>query len=160
MSRTEYNFGFDMTFELKFKTAIRGHHEYKATWTPVMNEMLKCMKDNRQEAIEYDPNAVGVYKETEHDTLELAGHVPIEISRLIAGFLGASEMNSVSVQVCGRRKREVGLIVPGCYIASAKRRKFTSILSKELKDVKERYPYFDFELVQDMISKPKLKKAC
>ena len=68
--------------------------------------------------------------------MELTGRIPIEISRLIAGFIGASEMNSVSVQVCGKRKREVGLIVPGCYIASTKRRKFISILSKELKGVK------------------------
>lgn len=113
-----------------------------------------CNKDNRQEAIERDPKAVGVYKETtETDTLELAGHVPVEISGLIASFLGRLKMNSVSVQVCGKSKCKVGFIVPGCYRARPKCRKFANILSKELKDVKERYPYFDFELEEVTISK-------
>ena len=30
-------------------------------------------------------------------------------SRILAGFLAASESNSLTVQVCGKRKREVGL---------------------------------------------------
>lgn len=62
--------------------------------------MLTCNKDNRQKAIERDPNTLGVYKETtETDTLELAGHVSIEISGLIASFLGGLKMNFVSVRV-------------------------------------------------------------
>ena len=52
---------FSMSYEMKFKAAIRGHHVYKATWSPVMNKKLICKKDNRQEAHEYDSNAVGVY---------------------------------------------------------------------------------------------------
>ena len=41
-----------------------------------MNEILNCMKDNRQEAIDHDPSAVEVYKEIEDEgeTFELAGH--------------------------------------------------------------------------------------
>ena len=72
--------------------------------------MLICNKDNRQEAIERDPKA-------------------IEISGLIARFLGMLKMNSVSVQVCAKSKCKVDLIVPGCYRARPKRRKLVNILS-------------------------------
>ena len=82
--------------------------------------------------------------------MELAGHVPIKLSRLVAGFLGAPEINSVSVQMCGRRKREMDLVVPRSYQARKKSRKFANILSKEFRDVKEQYSYFEFELEQDV----------
>ena len=58
-----------------------------------------------------------------------------------------------------RRLLERGVYFYNRYTACTRRRKFTSIFSKELKDVKERYPYFNFELEHDMISKPTLKKA-
>ena len=67
-------------------------------------------------------------------------------------------MNSVSVQVCGKRKREVGLNFPGLYRARMKKSGFGNILAKEIKKITERYPYFDFRLEQDIISKPALKK--
>ena len=51
MARANYNYSFEMCYEIKFKTAIRGHHEYKTTWTPVMNEWLICKKDERHEAV-------------------------------------------------------------------------------------------------------------
>ena len=122
-----------MCYEIKFKTAVRGHHVYKAVWTTRQEEWLVCKKDNRQEASEHDPNAVGVYKESsENSSLALVGHVPIELSRLVADILGASKKHSVSVQVCGKRKREVGLIVPGLYRARTKKRKFGKILVKEI----------------------------
>ena len=88
----------------------------------------------------------------------MAGHVLTELSRLVAGFLGASKMNSVSVQVCGKRKREVGLNVPGLYQARMKKSKFGNVLTKKIKKITERYPYFDFSLEQDIVSKPALKR--
>ena len=69
-------------------------------------------------------------------------HVPIELSRVLAGFLAASETNSLTVKVCGKRKREVGLVAPGCYRARTNRKKVADILSQEIKKIKERYPYF------------------
>ena len=39
-----------------------------------------------------------------------------------------------------------------------KKRKFGNILAKEIKKITERYPYFDFSLEQDIISKAVLKK--
>ena len=87
MARTDWNFSFSMSYEMKFKAAIRGNHVYKATWSPVMNEVLICKKDNCEEAKEYDSNAVVVYKDiAKRDDLELAGHVPVELSRVLAGF--------------------------------------------------------------------------
>ena len=88
-------------------------------------------------------------------SLVLVGHVPLELSRLVANFLGASKMNSVSAQVCRNRKREVGLIIPGLYRARMKKSKFGKILAKE---ITEHYRYFDFSLEQDIIFKPALKK--
>ena len=51
-----------MFYQIEFKTAITGHHVYKQTWTPSLGEILQCKKDNRQEALDHDEHAVGVYK--------------------------------------------------------------------------------------------------
>ena len=90
--------------------------------------------------------------------MELAGHVPIELSRVLAGFVAASKTNLLTVKVCGKRKRDVGLVVPGCYRAMTNRKKVADILSTEINKVKERYPYFELEIVQDAIRKPLVTK--
>ena len=151
-----------MSYEMKFKAAIRGHHVYKATWSPVMNEVLICKKDNREEAQEYDSNAVGVYNDiAKQNNLELARHVPVEPSRVLAGFLASNESNSLAVQVCGKRKREVGLVIPGCYNAQTSQKKICDSLSTEIKNIKERYPYFELEIEQDATRTPVLiKQKC
>ena len=80
-----------------------------------LEEVLICKKDNCKEEKEFDANAVGVYKVKifpEGENLDLAGHAPVELSRVLADFLAASETNSLSVKVCGKRKSEVGLVVP------------------------------------------------
>ena len=159
MARTDYNFSFFMSYEMKFKAAIRRHHVYMTTWTSIMNEVLICKQDNREEAKEYDPNAVVVYKQSlEQDDLDLAGHVPIELSIILAGFLAVSESNSLTVQACGKRKREVGLVIPGCYQARTCRKKIADILSTEIKKIKDCYPYFEIEIEHDKIHKPVLIK--
>ena len=90
MARTNKNFVFSMAYEMKFKAAIHGHHVYKTTWTPVLEEILICKKDNPEQAKEFDVNAVGVYKvkiSPADENLDLAGHVHVELSRVLAGFL-------------------------------------------------------------------------
>ena len=72
----------------------------------------------------------------------------IKLSRLVASFLGASKMNSASVQVCRNRKREVGLIVPELYRARMKKSRTGKILANE---ITQRYRYFDLSLEQDII---------
>ena len=67
-------------------------------WIPSQEEWPVCKKDNHQEALEHDPNATAVYEERSDDSsLALVGHVLTEVSRLVAGFLDISKMNSVSV---------------------------------------------------------------
>ena len=86
---------------------------YKETFTPILGDVLSCKKDNRAETLEYNSNAVGVYKQSAEGGESLAGHVPLELSRLIAKFRNALQGNVVEVE----RKREAGLIVPGIYQA-------------------------------------------
>ena len=80
-----------MYFKVHFETVIRGHHVYKHTWTPVIDQVLPSEKDNRAEAQEHDSNAVGVYLVTTQSDAKktLAGHVPIELSHLLKFFLEA-----------------------------------------------------------------------
>ena len=119
--------------QIEFKTAIRGHHVYKQTWTPSLGEILQCKKDNRQEALDHDEHAVGVYKfESDDAETMLVGHVPIELSMFLSRFLKASEKNAVEVKVCGKRRREVGLVIPGHYKARTKSRSHCKILDREL----------------------------
>lgn len=87
------------------------HHVYKGTWTPIMDEVLICKKGNQEEAKGYDPNAASVYKQSpKQDDLVLAGNVSIELSRILAGFLAAPELNFFTVQVCAKQKREVSFL--------------------------------------------------
>lgn len=154
MARTTCSFRYEMWFQIKFKTAIRGHHVYKETWTPVLGEVLSCEKDDRAEASEYDSNAVGVYtsvKSANGADARLVGHVPIQLSRLIATFLKASQENTVSVEVCGKRKRELGLIVPGIYLCRTKSKACARILQEELTRIRDKYTHFEFEYEQSLL---------
>ena len=64
--------------------------------THVMEKMLNCLKDIRGEAMEYDKNAIGVYRTPSESEQEmLVGHVPIEISSLMNNFLKASYSNKL-----------------------------------------------------------------
>ena len=100
---------FKMYFKVHFETVIRGHHVYKHTWTPVIDQVLQSEKDRRAEAQEHDSNAVSVYLvTTQWDAKKtLAGHVPIELSHLLKNFLEAEAGNKLCAQVTGKRKREV-----------------------------------------------------
>ena len=85
---------------------------YKSCWTPSVGVKLKCKKVDREEALDYYSHAVGVFKGD-----LLIGHVPIEISALTDYFLKESEENYVDAIVIGKRKREIGLVVPARYTA-------------------------------------------
>ena len=64
-------------------------------------------KDNREEAMQYDSNAIAVFKSVCHEESEqLIGHIPIEISQLINYFLEAATTNTMTA-VRGRRYRGV-----------------------------------------------------
>ena len=65
--------------------------------------------------MEYYKNLVGAFKSDDPETL--VGHPPIEISCLLTYFLEASPENKLNAIVIGKRKWEVGLVVPAKYAA-------------------------------------------
>ena len=100
--------------------------------------------DDRPEALEYDKFAVGTYKikDKEKDVeeqKELVGHVPVELSSVIYHFLNASSENQMTVEVTGKRKREVELVVLAKFNALTKDKKSAKVLDKELFKRKTRY---------------------
>ena len=101
--------------------------------THVMEKMLNCLKDIRGEAMEYDKNAIGVYRTpSEREQKMLVSHVPIALSRLMNKFLKANDSNKLVVKVSGKRKREVGLVVPAKFNALTKEYRLAKILDEQL----------------------------
>ena len=137
---------FEMYSKVDFETVIRGHHVYKSVWSPVMDQVLECKRDTRAEAQEHDSNAIGVYlisnqKET------LTGHVPIELSRLLKNFIEASAENKLCARVTGKRKREVGLVVPAKFSALTAELRIARILERELNTKAKKYSHFELKNV-------------
>ena len=54
-----------------------------------------------------------------------AGHIPVELSSPIDYFVEIEETNRVIAEVTGKRKREVGLVVPAKFTASTMNRCWT-----------------------------------
>ena len=103
---------YDLDIKVEFETKIRGYRVYKSVLTLIFGEQLKSMKDDREEAKDHDGNVIGVYKiNAETDDL-LVGHIPCEISKLIHCFLRIDKFNFVVATVTGKRKREMGLVIP------------------------------------------------
>ena len=106
---------FSMYYKIEFCTNIRGHHVYQTGWTPEIGERLICLKDNHNEAMEYDKHAIGVYKRVDKpdEKPNLVGHVPIECLALLDYFLNADNSNKMVTAVTGKRKCKIALVVPG-----------------------------------------------
>ena len=136
-----------MQFKGHFETVIRGHNVYKHTWTPVIDQVLQGEKDSRAEAQEHDSNAVGVYLVTTQSDAKktLAGHVPIELSHLLKNFLETEAGNKLCTcaQVTGKRKREVGPVVPAKFTALTSELRIARIQERELNARAENYSHFD-----------------
>ena len=88
--------------------------------------------------------------------------MPIELSRLIYYFLKSDSSANVFSKVTGKRKREIGLVVPALYIATAdtseKGKRVIKILADEIKKINERYPHFDVVITGDYMSRPVVNK--
>ena len=54
-----------------------------------MEKTVLARKDTREEALEYDKYAIGIFKEQEEKSV---GHIPIELPQLIFDFLNESNM--------------------------------------------------------------------
>ena len=115
---------------------------------PKMNN-CSAKKDDREEAAEYDSHAVGVFKTDE----TLVGHIPIELSRLIDYFLKSSTENNVSAMVTGKRKRELGLVVPAKYTAFTKDKRLATVLQEELQKKNTRYGHFEMDFSHENLVK-------
>lgn len=140
---------FEMFYKVDFETVIRGHHVYKSVWKPYNGETLSCMKDMRSEAMDYDKNAIGVYRAVgKTEERMLVGHVPIELSSLVNNFLKANESNKVVAKVSGKRKREVGLVVPAKFTALTKEHRLAKILDDELSTRKDKYTHIEITHIE------------
>ena len=60
----------------------------------------------------------------------------------ISHFLQESETNEVKVAVNGKRRRELGLVVPGKYCARTESKRTVKILGDPFKIIKEKYLIF------------------
>ena len=135
-----------MYLKVDFETVIRGHHVYKSVWSPVMDQVLKCKRDTCAEAQEHDSNAIGVYLISNQEET-LAGHVPIELSRLLKNFIEANVENKLCAQVTGKRKREVGLVVTAKFSALTAELRVAKILEGELNTRAKKYSHFKLKNV-------------
>ena len=102
--------------------------------------------------MEHDENAIGVHlwgKEGRESGL--VGHLPIDISKLMKQFLDADKNNPVMATVVGKRKREVGLVIPAKYSTMTANQEIITVLNNELLKRKEKYKHFKmkFESVND-----------
>ena len=98
--------------------------------------------------MEYDKNAIGVFKSDDPETL--VGHLPIEISCLLTYFLEASPENKLNAIVIGKRKRKVGLVVPAKYAALTKNKTFANVLAESYRKTKENIQTLNLKLLQLM----------
>ena len=101
--------------------------------------------------MEYDKNAIAVFKSDDPETL--VRQLPIEISCLLTYLLEASPENKLNTIVIGKRKREVGLVVPAKYAALTKNKTFANVLAGKLQEKKRKHPNFEFEITTTTVTK-------
>ena len=123
------------TFELT--TIIRGHHVYHDQWSGSVGKKLTAAPDPRAEAIQYDENAIGAYNGD-----QLVGHLPVEVSKLFKQFV-TKDRNRVDIVVVGKRKREVGMVLPVKCKAFTSKKSHMIAFSDSLVNHKELFPGLD-----------------
>ena len=72
-------------------------------------------------------SGLGLYREDESGAKHLVGHVPIELSCLLTNFLNSNPENKILATVIGKRKREIGLVVPAKFGAKTNIKKIANI---------------------------------
>ena len=95
-----------------------------------------------------DKYAIGLYREG-----NLVGHIPVQVSSLIYHFLDESPENRIEAVVIGKRKREIGLVIPAKYTTVTTDNMTAKILLAKLKKKKEKYKHFDLELLTEKACK-------
>ena len=136
----------EMDYRIEFQTAIHAHHIYKDVWVPRIGQNLICKTDTQEEAMEYDKNAID-------DPETLVGNQPIEISCLLTYFLEASPENKLNAIVIGKRKRQIGLVIPAKNAALTKNKTFANVLAGKLQEKKRKHQNFEFEITTTTVTK-------
>ena len=72
-------------------------------------------------------------------TLTLLGLVPVELSKLLNKFLKADTGNGIYVEITGKRKREVGLVVPAKFSARTNCSRTAKVLDEQMVKIKETF---------------------
>ena len=90
-------------------------------------------------------HAIGVYKKVEEPAkkLKLVGQVPIECSSLLDYFLQADSSSKLIATVEGKRKCEIGLVIPGKFICCTKQLRQANVLYRELMGKETKYCNFE-----------------
>ena len=114
-------------YKTKVTSINRGHHVYKEVWDATIGEMLEAASDDREEAKEYNKYAVGLCKRD-----LLVEHIPIEISSLCFHFINQGPGNKIKALITGKRRREIGLVVPAKLIFITNNKRFSEVLENKL----------------------------
>ena len=100
-------------------------------------------------ALELDKHAVGAYK-------TFSWTCSIEPSRIIFQFLEYAETNVVSVEVSGKRKREIGLVDLGNMSLGPSLGKWRECYVDKLQEMKEKYSHFEWRFEKNKVQNCKL----
>ena len=74
----------------------------------------------------------------------------------MTNFLNAAPKNTFKVKVIGKRKQEVGLVVPAKYHAETKSKRISNILYKKLIEKKSTLKHFELHVDRGSIKEGKL----
>ena len=113
-----------MATTFRIESTVRGHHVYKAAWSPYIGEELPVQREVNNI---HDDFAVAVLKNG-----NTVGHVSREISRVCWYFLHKSGSEMTRIVNGDRRRSEVdgkGLVVPCVYIFRGKQKHLDRLIN-------------------------------
>ena len=105
---------------------------YKNIWSPYKQQTLIAQPENWDDAQENDKYVVGIYKKKRWLIKIIHWWCAGWVFKPIVSLLQANAENCINTEVIGKRKREVGLVVPTKYNAFTKNKKIAMVLNKEL----------------------------
>lgn len=79
--------------------------------------------------------------------------MPVELSSLLTKFLAANVENRLIAQANGKRKRDVGLVVPAKFTAFTKEQRIPRILARELNGRALKFNHFELKNIVFMENK-------
>ena len=124
MQINAFHYQLTMATAFRIESTVRGHHVYKAAWSPYIGEELPVQGEVNKI---HDDFAVAVLKNG-----NTVGHVPWEISRVCWYFLHKSGSKMTWIVNGDRRCSEVdgkGLVVPCVYIFRGKQKHLDRLIN-------------------------------